>query len=373
MRFGVNRNEDSRDLEQEVDAQVATRAASRKVRLSMFTWEGLAACFVLLALCIVFAGDEPSAEDGSITLGGHFGMVETVRFSPDGGTAITSSWDRTVRIWDVGTSLENRGKELACLPSASETYSALISPDGGTVVAAGLQGLTTWNWRDGESFPKFNPTFGPCRALAFSPDGLSLAVGGFDRQIRIWEPKTARVRAVLSGHNDVLRSLAFVPDGSLLVSLSFDGSLKFWDMASDREIDRLDGRTQGVHAFSISPDGERIALSRLTASASKIEVWNLPKNVVETVFPGHPSEVHALAFSPDGRTLVSAGGDQEIRFWDAETGVSAGKLDRKIGWVRSLDFSKDGRWLAYSGSFSEVYLKRVDLRHSSTSTTSHHS
>jgi WD40 repeat protein len=286
--------------------------------------------------------------------------------------AFGASWDKTIRLWDAGAT-EQRGQELACLPSDSETYAAALSPDGRTVASAGLQGLTLWNWRDGPSFPKANPVFGACRALAYAPDGLSLAVGGFDKQIRIWDPKTQQVRAVLSGHRDVIRKLDFVADGSLLISLSFDGALKFWDVKNGREVDRLDNKTRGVHAFSPSPDGQTIALSRMGGSNCQIEVWDLPTNTLRLVCPGHMAEVHALTFSPDGRTLASAGGDQEIRFWDPKTGEAIGKVDRKVGWVRSFDFSKDGRWLAYSGNFAQVFLKRIDYPHRDPSAATHHS
>ncbi|MDR3622516.1 MAG: WD40 repeat domain-containing protein [Paludisphaera borealis] len=368
MASGAYQDRDARDGFVDDDAHAVTRASGGRVRLSLFTWEGLAGAAVLVTLCVFFAADETPSNDGMIALRGHVGLVESVRFSPDGETLISSSWDKTVKLWDVGPSPQSLGEEMACLPSTSETYAATVSPDGGTVASVGLCGLTMWNWRDSQTFPEVKALFGPCRALAFAPDGRSLAVGSFDHQIRIWEPKSDQVRAVLSGHRDVVRSLVYVPDGSLLISLSFDGELKFWDPQSGREVDRLEGTNRGVHAFSLSPDGTTIALSRLGPDSRPIEIWDLTTNRIKARCPGHAAEVHALVFSPDGRTLASAGGDQRIRFWNVETGNSAGQVDRELGWVRSLDFSRDGRWLAFSGSFNQVYLKRIVLPQESSST-----
>jgi WD40 repeat protein len=361
MAGGAYQVRESEDESWEEEESCSREAAGGRVRLSLFTWEGLAGVVVVAALCVLFAGDDVPVENGTISMNGHDGLVETVGFSPDGETLVSSSWDKSIRLWDAGGSPATLGRELACLPTEAETYAATVSPDGGTVASAGLGGLTLWNWRDLESFPKVKVQFGPSRSLAFSPDGQTLAIGGFDHKIRLWEPKTDQVRSVLSGHRDVVRSLVFVPDGSMIISLSFDGALKFWDVRTDREIDRLEGLGQGIHAFRLSPDGSLIALSRLGRRERQIEIWDLAANRIKSTCEGHDADVHTLVFSPDGRTLASAGGDQSIRFWNVETGRAAGMLDGNIGWVRSLDFSRDGRWIAYSGSFSRVYLQRIAL------------
>lgn len=361
MRFGVDEDHGRRGLSEEAGEGASGAGRGTRVRLSWFTWEGLACVVVLVTLCVLFGDDEPVEDAGSITLSGHSGLVETVRFSPDGQTLVTASWDRSVKLWDVGHFQERLGQEIASLPGEAEMYTATISPDGGTVAATGLRGLTIWNWRDPQSFPEVKPQFGPCRSVAFSPDGQRMAVGGFDRQIRIWDHKNDRVLAVLSGHRDGIQILVFVPDGSMLMSLGFDGALKFWDLRGYREIDRLEGNNENVHTVSLSPDGLTIALSRLGVREREIELWDLETNKLKLVCLGHQAEVHSLRFSPDGRTLASASGDQYLRFWNTETGKPAGRLEQPAGWVRSLDFSRDGRWLVYSGANNKIFLKRVDL------------
>ena len=147
----------------------------------------------------------------------------------------------------------------------------------------------------------------------------------------------------------------------MLMSLAFDGTLKFWDMRTYREIDRLEGNNRKIHAVTLSRDGRSVALTRLGPNVHRIELWDLASNTLKVILPGHEAEIHALAFSPDGRILASAGGDQVIHFWNTETGRSVGQFGQRLGWVRSLDFSSDGRWLAYSGIFSEIYLKQINL------------
>ena len=361
MRLGVDRERAVGNRLADGHVRDSSDQGGKRVRLSWFTWEGLACVAVLVTLCVVFGDDEPVEEDGTVALNGHVGMVETVRFSPDGASLVTSCWDRTVKLWDVDDPQQHPDREMASLTGESEMYTAAFSPDGGTLAATGLLGLTIWNWRDPQSFPEVKALFGPCRTATFAPDGRSVAVGGVDRQIRIWDPKTDRVLAVLSGHRDVIHALAFVPDGSMLMSLSFDGALKFWDMRDYREIDRLEGNNERVHSVSLSRDGRTVALSRLGANDREIEVWDLESNTLKVVCPGHDAEVHALTFSPNGRLLASAGGDRTLRFWNTETGEPAGRIKQDVGWVRALDISSDGRWLAYAGAFNKVCLKRLDL------------
>ena len=70
--------------------------------------------------------------------------------------------------------------------------------------------------------------------MAFSPDGRTLATGGEDRMIRLWEVSTVRLLAEWEAHDGNVSALAFRPDAPTLVSGSTDGTLKLWDLVSIR-------------------------------------------------------------------------------------------------------------------------------------------
>jgi len=65
-------------------------------------------------------------------------------------------------------------------------------------------------------------------SLAFSPNGRTLASGGYDRAIVLWDPMTGQERAVLTGHNDRILRVQFLPDDLGLISLGRNGTLKCW-------------------------------------------------------------------------------------------------------------------------------------------------
>ncbi len=66
--------------------------------------------------------------------------------------------------------------------------------------------------------------------LAFSPTGDTLASGGWDRTIQLWNVKSRKITATLRQHAHTVSSLAFSPDGKTLASGSYDYKVKLWDI-----------------------------------------------------------------------------------------------------------------------------------------------
>jgi WD40 repeat protein len=163
--------------------------------------------------------------------------------------------------------------------------------------------------------------------VAFSPDGNTLASGGEDWTIKLWDVEFGRKRSTLQGHTSDVASVTFAPDGETLASLAIDTMVKLWETKSGQVVRTLGVQEYGGsprirRALAFSPDGRILA----TGGPHNVKLWNPFTGALYDEFHAHWSCVCAVAFSPEGDTLLTTSKDYRARLWKVPSEMEAKRI-----------------------------------------------
>ena len=241
-----------------------------------------------------------------VILKGHKDDTSALAFSPDSQTlASGGSWDGTTRLWDVVT-----GKNTLILKGHSPSL-----PFGA------------------------NPFVS---AVAFSPDGKTVASGADDNMIKLWDTTSGKNTATLKTKCRVC-SLVFSPDGKTLVSHL--ANVQLWDLATGTERARLKVVAPVPPVVAFDQKGKLLVAGEEYDCLS-FSLWDIETNAKTVTCKGHTGGICCMAFSHDGKIVASGGRDTTVRLWSADTGKNIATFKDVPGRVHGLAFSPDGKVLA---------------------------
>jgi len=302
---------------------------------------------------------------------GHGDAVADVAFLPEGGWSpaaqhvptecadrrlVTSSWDRTIRWWDLG-----RRDERLLPQSPRESIDRLAITADGRLLAAShadqpmaLTGRVLL--RDAETLELLGTierSGNRPRPLTFSPDGRTLAIGWTDGLATIEDTRTGARLLAIDAQQGGVSSLEFSRDGAELFTGGRGPQVLRWDASTGAPLGALETELTSVNGLTISHDGSMLAC---TSHDGLGQLWDLHSMKPKAVLRGHLLGIYGSTFSPDDRHLLTGSRDQTIRVWECMSGRLERVLEGHGQWVTQLAFTPDRSRLVTSSWFETLTL-----------------
>jgi RNA polymerase sigma factor (sigma-70 family) len=332
---------------------------------------------------------------------GHQGTIMQLRFTSDGRTLISSSLDKTLRVWDAATgkqrfqlatpwpgqfavSADNRylahssadrtihltdlssGKHIrtfrvgieATIREGFEPIALVISPDGKQLATAEQKTLRLWDVETGRlRSTTESPNGGQPQAAAYSGGSIVVVSGAYGAPYTLWAfsepagPKTLRVEP------GKVAQIAFAPDGGSLLFATQGGPLRLLDSGTGAELRVFTGMHGDARALAFSWDAKVAAAG---TSHATLHQWDVVSGKEIDTTGKKAAAVDGVAFAPDGGTVATTNADGLLQMWDA----ASGRLRWQWQGARpkgsaSLTISPDGSKVAVGGCGEGVSI--IDL------------
>jgi WD40 repeat protein len=292
------------------------------------------------------------------TLKGHTQKVNKVVFSHNNKILASCGSDTTIKLWNVDS-----GGELRTLKEHTESVDNLAFNLDDEILASGGHDKTVrvWKVESGELLNTFEEHTSNVNIVFFNLEGvLILASCNEDGPVELWDIKNDRLLQVLKGHTQRVDCIAVSADGLTIATGGHDYAVKLWNNRGEL-IPTLTEHKAQVYSVVFSPNGETLASGGLD---NTVLLWSIKDGKVFDRLEGNRRSVSSIAYNNSGQILAFGVSDENIvRFWNIKTRQSLGRNNAHIRGIKCLAFDPDNLKLISS---SDVTLRLWESKNGRT-------
>jgi len=263
------------------------------------------------------------------------GRVNAIRITPDGRCAVSGGNDSKLHHWDPAT-----GRCLRSFDAGGKINCVALTPDGQIVVAgcSSRQGAVIRVWNLETGFSTTLPTEANVESIFLTDDGNLALSGSDDFVLRLWDLKTNKCIATLSGHSAPIERGGIINHGNQAISVSRDLVMKLWDIKTANCIQTKDFGAALDQHLQLQPD---LPPSEVNMIRKNAKIWGFgvtPSGIVSIVglqnrhtpslaaltpqgnciLEGHTDLINCVTATKDFSYIVSGSDDCTVRVWQPE-------------------------------------------------------
>ncbi|XP_051829724.1 WD repeat-containing protein 88 [Antechinus flavipes] len=250
----------------------------------------------------------------------HMGPISECSLTADSTRFITSSYDKTIKLWDMES-----GQVLWSFNHDSIILSCKISFDGKYVIC-GLDienALCVIDAKNGNviTYVKDHHVK-PITTCCFNPDSLRIASASSNLDMKIWDISAkATLLTIHNAHSNIIADCCFTFSGHFLCTAAWDKTLKIWD----------------VNTGGFRNEGACV-----------------------TLMEGHEGSVSSCFFTSDASLVVSGSYDKIVNVWDVAGGYRKCTLKGHGDWVMDVEISKNQKWVISASKDTSLRLWNIE-------------
>ncbi|HUQ93909.1 MAG TPA: c-type cytochrome domain-containing protein [Bryobacteraceae bacterium] len=197
-------------------------------------------------------------------------------------------------------------------------------------------------------------------AIAFSPDGTTLAVSGY-REVLLHNADGSGILARLPGVSDRIHSILFSKDSKTLIAAGGTparfGEVQVWDVGTRKLRRSITLTNDTVFGASLSPDGAHLAVG---CTDNTLRILDLASGKELQKVPHHENWVLATVYGVNGKRLVSVGRDRAAKLTDAANGQFIENVNLLRGELSSVARHPTRDFVAIGGEDRIPYYYMMD-------------